>query len=166
MELSRGATNPVREGEAPAEPKSMARVPLSLFAHNRSLSIPDARDESRLRPSNRLQLIEKYRVFAVRGRAGMLGLHFSPSASGMLGLHICPLRHSCPAACCPDKAKKRCTAARRSAIPWADNHSAKRRFGFVPQLVLGGRSMGFSPCRPQRLGSRGSRRAEGVPAVV
>ena len=53
----------------------------------RSPSIPDARDKSRLRPSNRLQFIEKHRVFAVRVRAGMLGLHF------------CPRRHSCPATC-------------------------------------------------------------------
>ena len=43
----------------------------------------DARDKSRLRPSNCLQLIEKHRVFALRGRAGMLGLHF------------CPLRQEC-----------------------------------------------------------------------
>ena len=30
------------EGEAPAEPKLTARVPLSLFADNRSPGIPDA----------------------------------------------------------------------------------------------------------------------------
>ncbi len=63
-----------------------SRSQLPFFADNRSPSIPDARDKSRLGPSNRLQLIEKHRVFAVRGRAGMLGLHF------------CPWRHSCPAA--------------------------------------------------------------------
>jgi hypothetical protein len=33
-----------------------------------------ASDKSRLRPSNCLQLIEEHCVFAVRGRAGMLGL--------------------------------------------------------------------------------------------
>jgi len=42
-----------------------------------SLGIPDAGDKSRLGPSNRLQFIEKHRVFAVRGRAGMLGLPFT-----------------------------------------------------------------------------------------
>ena len=33
------------EGEAPAEPKLTARVPLSLFANNRSPGIPDAGDK-------------------------------------------------------------------------------------------------------------------------
>jgi hypothetical protein len=39
------------------------------------------------------------------------------------------------------------TFARRSTIPWADNHSANRNLVIVTELVLGGRNMGFSPCR-------------------
>jgi hypothetical protein len=35
------------EGEAPAEPKCTVSVQLSLFTHNRSPGIPDARDKSR-----------------------------------------------------------------------------------------------------------------------
>ena len=77
-----------REGEAPAEPKSIVRVQLSWFAHNRSPGIP-------ARP------------------------HFAKN-----------------------KAAKRRTVPRRSALPWADNHTAK-----------GDRSMGFSPCRPPTLKS-------------
>ena len=42
------------------------------------------------------------------------------------------------------------TSARRSAIPWADNHSAMGTIAIVAELMLGGRSMGFSPCRPPR----------------
>ena len=41
-----------------------------------------------------------------------------------------------------NKAAKRRTVPRRSALPWADNHTAK-----------GDRSMGFSPCRPPTLKS-------------
>ena len=54
-------------------------------ADERRLIIHDARDKSWLRPSHRLQHIEKRGVFAGRGRAGMLGLHF------------CPRRHLSPA---------------------------------------------------------------------
>jgi len=36
---------PLWEGEAPAEPKSIVSVQLSLFADNRSPGIPDAEDK-------------------------------------------------------------------------------------------------------------------------
>ena len=42
------------------------------------------------------------------------------------------------------------TFARRSAIPSPDNHQAKGSLSIFPELVLGSRSMGFSPCRPPR----------------
>ena len=47
-----------------------------------------------------------------------------------------PLAHTNPT---------RRTFARCSAIPWADNHSAKGGLDSVTELVLGGRSRGFSP---------------------
>mgnify|MGYP003339163935 CR=1 FL=1 len=37
--------SPPREGEAPAEPKSIVSVQLSLLADNRSPGIPDAEDK-------------------------------------------------------------------------------------------------------------------------
>ncbi len=66
----------------------------------------------------------------------MLGLHF------VLG--IIPARPPFP------HTKPQRTLARRSAIPSAHNHSAKGRPRILTKLVLGGRSMGFSPCRPLR----------------
>jgi hypothetical protein len=39
------------------------------------------------------------------------------------------------------------TFAHRAAIPSVDNHSAKGNLVIVTELVLGGRNMGFSPCR-------------------
>ena len=59
---------------------------------------------------------------------------------------FCPRRHSCPATSRPHKVATQRTFARRLAILWADNHSAKGSLGIVTELVLGGRSMGFSPC--------------------
>ena len=61
--------------------------------------------------------------------------------------HFCPSRHSCPAVVCPHKAATRLTFASRSAVRCADNHSVKGNLSIFPELVLGGRSMGFSRCR-------------------
>ncbi|MEY4188487.1 MAG: hypothetical protein RIT02_3521, partial [Planctomycetota bacterium] len=73
---------------APQHPKNTAFFhQRKSVSHSHSTFVPrvrnDARDKSWLGPSNRLQFIEKHRVFAVRGRAGMLGLPF------------CPRRHEC-----------------------------------------------------------------------
>ena len=67
-----------------------------------------------------------------------------------LPFDFCPSRHSCPAAFGPHKAAKRRTLARLSSIPWADKHPANGSLGIVTELLLGGSSMGFSPCRPPR----------------
>ena len=72
------------------------------------------------------------------------------SVQWSLFVHNRSPRHSCPAVCCPHKAATRRTSAHRSTIPWADHHSTTGSLGIVTELVLGSRSMGFSPCRPPR----------------
>ena len=63
--------------------------------NNRSPVFPYARDKSRLRPSNRLQIIEKHRVFFSTGPSRNARATFLSSASGMLGLYFCPSRQEC-----------------------------------------------------------------------
>ena len=64
-------------------------------------------------------------------------------------LRFCPSASFLPGRLFPHTKPQR-TRARCSALPWADHHSAKGRLGIIPELVLGGRSMGFSPCRSPR----------------
>ena len=47
---------PLREGEAPAEPMSTVRVPLSFFAHTRSPGIPARPPPTQTNPQHRARL--------------------------------------------------------------------------------------------------------------
>jgi hypothetical protein len=57
-----------------AERRANVRRVAAVFGGKGRPSRNNARDKSWLRPLNRLQCIAEHRVFAVRGRAGMLGL--------------------------------------------------------------------------------------------
>jgi hypothetical protein len=59
-------------------------------------------------------------------------------------------RHSCPAPFYQHKSATNRTYPRRPATPSPDNHSANGSLRIVTTLVLGGRSMGFSPCHYPR----------------
>ena len=134
--------SPLWEGEAPAEPKSIVSLHLSLFAQNRRPGIPDARDKSRslgFSPGTNFSSPLKSPVFFdERGRAGMLGLHFVP--------RVIPARppptHTKPTT--------RPTFARRSTNPYTDYHSTNKSLGIITALLLRSRNMGFSPCHPPR----------------
>ena len=94
------------EGEAPAEPKSVVSVHLSLFALNRSPGIPDARDKTRslgFSPGTNFWSSLKSPVFFMDGAEQECSGYILSSASFLPG-RLLPTQspntaHVCPSLC-------------------------------------------------------------------